>query len=71
MTPGWAPIVNSEIVLKFVGNPFNFQQQILKLNTRATPQPAPLVVRLASVPDRGQIIGKLRMPEVPVIPPLK
>ena len=71
MTPGWAPIANDEIVLKFVGNPFNFQQQILKLNTRATPQPAPLVVRLASVPNRGQIMGKLRMPEVPVTPPLK
>ena len=71
MTPGWAPIVNSEIVLKFVGNPFNFQQQILKLNTRATPQPAPLVVRLTSVPNRGQIMGKLRIPEPPVTPPLK
>ena len=71
MTPGWAPIANDEIVLKFVGNPFNFQQQILKLNTRATPQPAPLVVRLVSVLNRGQIIGELVMPKVPVIPPLK
>ena len=71
MTPGWAPIANDEIMLKFEGNSFNFQQQILKLNTRATPQPAPLVVRLASVPFRGQIMGKLRMPEVPVTPPLK
>ena len=71
MTLGWAPIANDEIVLKFVGNPFNFQQQILKLNTRATSQPAPLVVRLASVPNRGQIMGKLRMLEAPVKPPLK
>ena len=71
MAAGWAPIAGGVVELKFVGNPFNFQEQTVKLETRATPRPAPLVVRLASVPNRGQVMGKLRMPEVPVKPPLK
>ena len=71
MAPDWTPIAGGTTVLKFVGNPFNFQQQILKLETHAMPQPAPLVVRLTSVPNRGQIMGKLRIPEPPVTPPLK
>ncbi len=71
MAADWAPIAGGTLELKFVGNPFNFQEQTLKLDTRATPRPAPLVVRLASVPNRGQIMGKLRMPEAPVKPPLK
>ena len=71
MAANWAPIAGGTVVLKFVGNPFNFQEQTLKLDARATPQPAPLLVRLASVPNRGQIMGKMRMPEPPVTPPLK
>ena len=71
MAAGWAPIAGGTVALKFVGNPFNFQEQTLKLDTRTTPRPAPLVVRLASVPNRGQIMGKMRMPEPPVTPPLK
>lgn len=71
MAPGWAPIAGGKVVLKFVGSPFDFQEQILKLDARATPQPEPLVIRMASVPNRGQIMGKIRMPEPPVTPPLK
>ena len=71
MAPGWGPIAGGKVTLKFVGNPFDFQEQTLKLDTRATPRPEPLVVRLASVPNRGQIMGKMRMPEPPVKPPVK
>ena len=71
MASGWGPIAGGKVTLKFVGNPFDFQEQTLKLDTRATPRPAPLVVRLASVPNRGQIMGKMRMPEPPVKPPVK
>ena len=71
MAPDWAPIAGGMVALKFVGNPFNFQEQTVKLDVRAMPRPAPLVVRLASVPNRGQIMGKLRMLEAPVKPPLK
>ena len=71
MAPGWAPIAGGKVALKFVGNPFDFQEKVLKLDTRATPRPKPLVVRLTSVPNRGQIMGKMRMPEPPVTPPVK
>ena len=71
MASGWGPIAGGKVTLKFVGNPFDFQEQTLKLDTRATPRPEPLVVRLASVPNRGQIMGKMRMPEPPVKPPVK
>ena len=71
MAANWAPIAGGAVALKFVGNPFNFQQQTLKLDVRATPQPAPLVVRLESIPNRGQVMGKMRMPELPVAPPQK
>ena len=71
MAPGWGPIAGSKLALKFVGSPFEFQEQTVKLDVRATPRPAPLVVRLQSVPNRGQIMGKMRMPEPPVTPPLK
>ena len=71
MASGWEPIAGGKVALKFVGSPFEFQEQILKLDTRATPRPAPLVVRLASVPNRGQIMGRMAMPKPPVMPPLK
>jgi hypothetical protein len=67
----WAPIAGGAVALKFLGNPFDFQEQTVKLDLRATPQPAPLVVRLQSVPNRGQVMGKIRMPEPPVKPPQK
>ena len=71
MAPGWAPIAGGTVALKFVGSPFEFQEQLLKLDARATPRPAPLVVRLASVPNRGQIMGRMAMPQPPVAPPVK
>ncbi|WP_035562030.1 carboxypeptidase-like regulatory domain-containing protein, partial [Hymenobacter sp. IS2118] len=71
MAPDWAPLAGGALELRFVGNPFDFKEQTLSLNTRTTPQPAPLVVRMESVPRRGQVMGKIRMPEPPVAPPQK
>ena len=65
----WAPIAGGQVALKFYGSPFEFQEQALTVDVRATPRPAPLVVRLASIPNRGQVMGKIRMPEPPVKPP--
>ena len=53
MAPDWAPIAGGMVALKFVSNLFNFQEQTVKLNVRAMPWPAPLVVRLVSVSNRG------------------
>lgn len=64
----WAPVAGGTLELHFLGNPFAFQEQVLPLDARAA-APAPLVVRLASVPNRGQVMGKIIMPEPPVKPP--
>ncbi|WP_201982672.1 carboxypeptidase-like regulatory domain-containing protein [Hymenobacter rubidus] len=69
MARTWAPIAGGKVALKFVGSPFEFEQQTVNVDVRATPRPAPLVVRLASIPNRGQVMGKIRMPEPPVAPP--
>ena len=66
----WAPIAGGTVELRFVGNPFDFLEQTLKLSARAA-SPKPLVVRLVSIPNRGQVMGKMRMPELPVKPPVK
>jgi hypothetical protein len=69
MARTWDPIADGKVALKFLGNPFDFKEQVLTMDVRATPKPAPLVVRLASIPDRGKVMGRIRMPEPPVAPP--
>lgn len=71
MARNWAPIAGGSVTLKFFGGPFDFQEKDVKLDLRAKSQPAPLVVRLESIPNRGQVMGKIRMPEPPVMPPRK
>ena len=71
MALNWAPVAGGGVTLKFLGNPFDFQEKTVALDLRATPQPAALAVHLESVPNRGQVIGKIRMPEPPVAPPQK
>ena len=67
----WAPIAGGSVTLKFLGNPFDFQPKDVALDLKATPQPAMLAVHLESVPNRGRVMGKIRMPEPPVAPPQK
>ncbi|MGY3090696.1 hypothetical protein ACVWYF_003757 [Hymenobacter sp. UYAg731] len=71
MARDWAPIASGSVTLKFLGNPFDFQPKDVVLDLKATPQPAPLVVPMESVPNRGKVMGKIRMPEPPVAPPQK
>jgi hypothetical protein len=69
MARTWTPIAGGKVALKFLGNPFDFQEQTVAVDLRATPKPAPLLVRLASIPDRGKVMGRIRMPEPPLAPP--
>ncbi len=71
MARDWAPIAGGSVTLKFFGGPFDFQEKDVKLDLRAKSQPAALVVHLESIPNRGQVMGKIRMPEPPVAPPRK
>jgi hypothetical protein len=52
-----------------VGSPFDFQPKKLTLDVRRQVKPVTMTVRLLSIPNRGQIVGKLMMPEPPVKPP--
>lgn len=69
MARDWAPIAGGKVALKFLGNPFDFKEQTVVVDAAATPQPAPMVVKMVSVPNRGNVMGKIRMPEPPVAPP--
>ncbi|GAA4347613.1 hypothetical protein GCM10023185_02790 [Hymenobacter saemangeumensis] len=69
MAPGWAPIKSGKLNLQFIGSPFDFEKQTVKLNTRSQAKPAALKVTMKSIPDRGQVVGRMMMPEPPVKPP--
>jgi len=69
MAPGWAPIKGGKLNLQFIGSPFDFQKQTIKLNTRSKARPAELKVTLKSIEGRGQVVGRMMMPEPPVKPP--
>jgi len=69
MAANWAPLKSGKLTLHFEGSPFDFQQQDLTLNLRKHPKPFVLKVTMKSIPDRGQVMGKMRMPEEPVKPP--
>ncbi|WP_310391194.1 carboxypeptidase-like regulatory domain-containing protein [Hymenobacter sp.] len=66
----WAPIAGGTVELRFVGSPFDFQEQTVRLDARAA-SPGLLVVRLASAPNRGRLMGSIRMAEPPMKPPVK
>ncbi|HEX8504820.1 MAG TPA: carboxypeptidase-like regulatory domain-containing protein, partial [Hymenobacter sp.] len=65
----WKSVQKGKVSLKVQASPFEFQPRIVSVAVKANRQPAPLVVRLLSVPGRGQIMGKIRQAEPPVAPP--
>ncbi|SDY27596.1 peptidase associated/transthyretin-like domain-containing protein [Hymenobacter psychrophilus] len=68
MKQQWAPVQNGSVSLRVAGSPFVFEPQTLSV--AVSPAPAPLTVRLKSVPGRGQIMGKVAGHEPPQKPPL-
>ena len=69
MARDWAPIAGGSATLKFLGNPFDFKPKDVVVDLKSAP--AALAVHLESVPNRGKVMGKIRMPEPPVAPPQK
>ena len=69
MAASWAPLSSGKLALHIEGNPFDFLPQNLTVPVRSSTKPTVLQVRLRSIPDRGQVMGKIRMPEPPVKPP--
>ncbi len=68
MQQQWAPVQRGAVSLRISGSPFVFVPQ--SLSVAISPAPAPLTVRLKSVPGRGQIMGKIVGHEPPQKPPL-
>lgn len=69
MAASWKPLKAGIVPLHIEGSPFDFQPYDIKLNYRKHPKPFSLTVRLLSIPDRGQIMGRLMVPAPPLKPP--
>ncbi|MBD2713591.1 carboxypeptidase-like regulatory domain-containing protein [Microvirga sp. STR05] len=65
----WAPVQNNLVSLRVQASPFVFVTQ--QVAVKVSPAPAPLVVRLKSIPGRGQIMGRIAQHEPPQKPPLQ
>ncbi|MBT2556534.1 carboxypeptidase-like regulatory domain-containing protein [Hymenobacter sp. ISL-91] len=68
MKQQWEAVQDGSVRLRVSGSPFVFVPQTISV--AVSPAPAPLTVRLQSVPGRGQIMGKVAGHEPPQKPPL-
>ena len=64
----WAPVRTGALTLRVQGSPFVFKPREVSVKLPVGP-PVELLIRLESVEGRGQIMGKIRQPEPPVVPP--
>lgn len=69
MRNNWSAVQQNSIQLRVQGSPFVHKQQLVSV--AVSPAPAPLTVRLESVPGRGQIMGKIVQHDPPQKPPLE
>jgi len=69
MAASFEPLKKGTLKLTFSGSPFAFKPQTRDLKIVRKPKPVDLNVTLQSIEKRGQIMGKIRMPEPPVAPP--
>ncbi|MDB5235237.1 MAG: hypothetical protein JWR44_2230, partial [Hymenobacter sp.] len=71
MAAKWGPLKSGKFTLHIEGSPFDFKPQALTVTLHRPAKPVVLTVRMLSIPGRGQVVGKIRMPEPPVKPPQK
>ncbi len=69
MATTFEAIKKGELRLEISGSPFAFEPQTVVVKVGRKPKPTTLAVRLKSIAGRGNIMGKIRMPEPPVAPP--
>jgi hypothetical protein len=65
----WPPAQKGEFLLEVSASPFAFQRQLVVVKFKENPAPAPLTVRLLSLPERGFVLGKIAILPPPVAPP--
>ena len=69
MAEKWPPLKGGKLVLHIEASPFDFQPQDLTVALHRPAKPVTLTVRLLSIPNRGQVMGKMARPTPPVKPP--
>jgi hypothetical protein len=69
MAASFEPLKKGTLKLEFSGSPFSFKPQTKALKIARQPKPIELNVTLQSIEQRGNVMGKIRMPEPPVAPP--
>lgn len=63
---GWKPVSGGLVTLDIARVPFTFLGQTIQVDVKTEHSPAPLTIRLVSVPGRGNIKGKALITESPV-----
>jgi hypothetical protein len=69
MLKSWTPVRKGRVQLRVQGSPFVFKAETVSVEV--SPAPAPLSIRLKSIPGRGHIRGRVARHEPPRKPPLK
>jgi hypothetical protein len=67
--PDWKPAATGELTLEISAGHFTFESQSATVNFKDNPAPAPLTIRLLSIPHRGFVLGKIARMPPPVAPP--
>jgi hypothetical protein len=67
--PDWRPAATGELTLEISAGHFTFESQLATVNFKGNPAPAPLTIRLLSIPHRGFVLGKIARMPPPVAPP--
>lgn len=65
----WKSLQKGKVSLRVQASPFEFKPRTVAVTVRPQRQPAPLAIRLLSVPGRGQIMGRIKQSDPPVAPP--
>ncbi|MDO7874848.1 carboxypeptidase-like regulatory domain-containing protein [Hymenobacter sp. ASUV-10] len=69
MAASFEPLKKGTLKLTFSGSPFSFKPLTKVLTIARKPKPVELNVTLQSIDKRGQVMGRMMMPEPPVAPP--
>jgi hypothetical protein len=69
MAANFEPIKKGTLTLEFSGSPFAFKKQTKSLKIARQTKPVELNVTMQSIEKRGQVMGRMMMPEPPVAPP--
>ena len=65
----WKLAEKGEFLLEISADAFTFESQLVAVKFKNQLTPAPLTVRLLSLPGRGNIMGRVRLVSPPVPPP--